>query len=113
MAAFFVILQNFGQTCVQEEDREVPGEDYTWSGLGSDYEEDQSGARVAKYTAPVHCSGRIGKCTNCNVAILGGNLRDLWVGQQVATFFQNVVSINITWSIDKSILQTCQALPVS
>ena len=53
MAAFFVILQNFGQTCVQDEDREVPGEDYTWSGLGSDYEEDQSGARVAKYTAPV------------------------------------------------------------
>ena len=53
MAAFFVLLQNFGQTCVQEEDREVSGEDYTWSGLGSDYEEDQSGARVAKYTAPV------------------------------------------------------------
>ena len=49
----FVILQNFGQTCVQDEDREVSGEDYTWSGLGSDYEEDQSGARVAKYTAPV------------------------------------------------------------
>ena len=53
MAPFFVILQNFGQTCVQDEDREVSGEDYTWSGLGSDYEEDQSGARVAKYTAPV------------------------------------------------------------
>ena len=50
---FFVILQNFGQTCLQDEDREVSGEDYTWSGLGSDYEEDQSGARVAKYTAPV------------------------------------------------------------
>ena len=53
MDPFFVKLQNFGQTCVQDEDREVQGEDYTWSGLGSDYEEDQSGARVAKYTAPV------------------------------------------------------------
>ena len=62
---FFVILQNFGQTCVQDEDREVQGEDYTWSGLGSDYEEDQSGARVAKYKAPEFGSAEI--------AMLGGN----------------------------------------
>lgn len=65
MDPFFVKLQNFGQTCVQDEDREVQGEDYTWSGLGSDYEEDQSGARVAKYKAPEFGSAEI--------AMLGGN----------------------------------------
>lgn len=65
MDPFFVKLQNFGQTCVQDEDREVSGEDYTWSGLGSDYEEDQSGARVAKYKAPEFGSAEI--------AMLGGN----------------------------------------
>ena len=45
---------------------------------------------------------------------IGGNLRDLCMGRAASgNFFQTVVSINITWSIDISILQTCQALPVS
>ena len=33
-------------------------EDYTWSALGSDYEEDESGVRVAKFTYPKLKSAR-------------------------------------------------------
>ena len=44
---------------------------------------------------------------------IGGEFKRPMGRAASGNFFQNVVSINITWSNDISILQTCQALPVS